>query len=55
MGLAGTYAHSHTVKFETSKDEIVSLLNGFKEKFAPEVLKSLSDNELLGYPSSSFS
>ena len=43
------YPNTHTVKFETSKDEIVSLLNGFKEKFAPEVLKSLSDNELLGY------
>ena len=43
------YPNNHTVKFETPKDEIVSLLNDFKEKFAPEVLKSLSDDELLGY------
>lgn len=43
------YPHNHTVKFETPKDEIVSLLNDFKEKFAPEVLKSLSDDDLLGY------
>ena len=43
------YLNNHTVKFETPKDEIVSLLNDFKEKFAPEVLKSLSDDELLGY------
>lgn len=43
------YSNNHTVKFETPKDEIVSLLNDFKEKFAPEVLKSLSDDELLGY------
>lgn len=43
------YLNSHTVKFETSRDEIISLLNEFKEKFAPEVLKSLSDDELLGY------
>lgn len=43
------YAHIHTVKFDTPKDEIVSLLNDFKEKFAPEVLKSLSDDKLLGY------
>ena len=40
------YPNNHTVKFETPKDEIVSLLNDFKEKFAPEVLKSLSDDEL---------
>lgn len=43
------YPNNHTVKFETPKDEIVSLLNDFKEKFAPEVLKSLSDDELLSY------
>lgn len=43
------YPNNHTVKFETPTDEIVSLLNDFKEKFAPEVLKSLSDDELLGY------
>lgn len=43
------YPNNHTVRFETPKDEIVSLLNDFKEKFAPEVLKSLSDDELLGY------
>jgi len=43
------YLNTHTVKFETPKEEIVSLLNGFKEKFAPEVLKALSDDELLGY------
>ena len=47
--LVTEYPNNHTVKFETSKDEIVSLLNEFKEKFAPEVLKSLSDDELLGY------
>ena len=40
------YPNNHTVKIETPKDEIVSLLNDFKEKFAPEVLKSLSDDEL---------
>lgn len=43
------YPNNHTVKFETPKDEIISLINEFKEKFAPEVLKSLSDDELLGY------
>ena len=43
------YPNNHTVKFETPKDEIISLLNDFKEKFSPEVLKSLSDDELLGY------
>lgn len=43
------YPNNHTVKFETPKDEIISLLNDFKDKFAPEVLKSLSDDELLGY------
>lgn len=43
------YPNTHAVKFETPKDEIASLLNGFKEKFAPEVLKSLSDEELLSY------
>lgn len=43
------YPNNHTVKFETSKDEIVSLLDDFKEKFAPEILKSLSDSELLSY------
>lgn len=43
------YSNNHTVKFETPKAEIISLLNDFKEKFAPEVLKSLSDDELLGY------
>lgn len=43
------YPNTHTVRFETSKDEIISLLNSFKEKFAPEVLKSLSDDDLLGY------
>lgn len=47
--LVTEYPNNHTVKFETPKDEIVSLLNDFKEKFAPEVLKSLSDDELLGY------
>lgn len=41
------YPNNHTVRFETPKDEIISLLNDFKEKFAPEVLKSLSDDELL--------
>lgn len=43
------YPNSHAVKFDTSKDEIISLLNEFKEKFSPEVLKSLSDDELLSY------
>lgn len=43
------YSNNHTVKFEASKNEIVSLLNDFKEKFAPEILKSLSDDALLGY------
>lgn len=43
------YPNTHTVKFETSKDEIISLLNDFKDKFAPDVLKSLSDDELLSY------
>lgn len=43
------YPNNHTVKFETLKDEIVSLLNDFKEKFSPDVLKSLSDDELLNY------
>ena len=37
------------IRFETQKDEIISLLNDFKEKFAPEVLKSLSDDELLSH------
>ena len=31
------YPNSHAVKFDTSKDEIISLLNEFKEKFSPEV------------------
>ena len=39
--LGTEYPNNHTVKFETPKDEIVSLLNDFKEKFAPEVLKLL--------------
>lgn len=43
------YPNSHAVKFDTSKDEIISLLNEFKEKFSPEVLKSLSDDDLLSY------
>lgn len=43
------YPNNHTVKFETPKNEIIGLLNGFKEKYSPEVLKSLSDDELLGY------
>lgn len=43
------YPNNHTVKFETPKNEIISLINDFKEKFAPEVLKSLSDDELLGH------
>jgi hypothetical protein len=43
------YSRCHAVNYETSEDEIISLINGFKEKFAPEVLKSLSDAELLGY------
>lgn len=43
------YPNSHAVKFDTSKDEIISLLNEFKEKFSPEVLKSLSDADLLSY------
>lgn len=43
------YPNNHTVRFETPKDEIISLLNDFKEKFAPEVLKSLSDDELLSH------
>ena len=47
--LVTEYPNNHTVKFETPKDEIVSLLNDFKEKFAPEVLKLLGDDELLGY------
>ena len=37
------------IRFETPKDEIISLLNDFKEKFAQEVLKSLSDDELLSH------
>ena len=47
--LVTEYPNNHTVKFETPKDEIVSLLNDFKEKFAPEVLKLLNDDELLSY------
>lgn len=43
------YPNNHTVKFETPNDEIRSLLNDFREKFAPDVLASLSDEELLGY------
>ena len=43
------YPNNHTVRFETPKDETISLLNDFKEKFAPEVLKSLSDDELLSH------
>lgn len=43
------YPNNHTIKFETPKDEVISLLNDFKEKFSPEVLKSLSDDALLGY------
>ena len=43
------YPNSHAVKFDTAKDEIITLLNEFKEKFSPEVLKSLSDDDLLSY------
>ncbi len=43
------YLEGHTVKFKTPRDEIQSLLNDFKEKFAPEVLASLNDEDLLGY------
>ena len=43
------FLSTHAVRFETSKDEITRLIKDFKEKFAPEVLKSLSDDDLLGY------
>lgn len=43
------YQNKHTVNFSTHNEEIVSLLNDFKSQFAPEVLKSLSDDELLRY------
>ena len=42
------YPKKHAVKFGTPRDEIISLLNDFREKFAPEALKELSDDELLG-------
>ena len=43
------YPKTHTVRFDTPVDEITSLLNDFKEKFGPDVLKKLSDDELLSY------
>lgn len=43
------YPNTQTVRFETPKNEIISLLNDFKEKFAPDVLKALCDDELLNY------
>lgn len=41
------YSNTHAVPFVTAKEEVVSLLNDFQEKFAPQVLKSLPDDALL--------
>lgn len=43
------YYHSHTVQFDTTEEDIISLINEFKARFAPVILKSLKDDEILPY------
>lgn len=47
--LVKSYFNNRMVKFEASRNEILSILNGFKEKFAPDALKILGDGEILDY------
>lgn len=43
------YHHSHTVQFDTTEEDIISMINEFKARFAPEILKRLKDDEILPY------
>ncbi len=43
------YPNSHSIKYTTTSEEADDLLREFKERFAPEKLAALRDDELLSY------
>lgn len=43
------YTEKKSVRYEASEEEITSLQNEFKEKFSPQILASLDDNDVLNY------